>query len=112
MKIAFATAAVFLILAQIALIVAVQINGKQVLMDIYTTLGVELAPYVKFMFRVIAWWWILPLACALLSLWSFQDWSKARAMLVLLTNAACLFVLCWTSYSATMRLGHIHVVPG
>jgi hypothetical protein len=112
MKIAFAIAAVFLILAQMAFIIAMQINGKQALMELYTTLGVELAPYAKSMFRIIAWWWILPFACAVLSFWSFQSWSKTRAVFVLLANAACLFALCWTSYSSTMRLGHIHVVPG
>jgi hypothetical protein len=109
-KILFAAAAVLLILAQAGFIIAMQVSGKSAYMEIYAALGVEPSGYVMFMFHVLAWWWILPLACALLSFWTYRNWSNVRAVLVSFASVACLFALCWTSYLASLWPGH--VVPG
>jgi hypothetical protein len=110
-KILFA-AATLLILAQAGFIIVMQAHGKQAFLEIYAALNAEPITYVNFMFRVIAWWWMLPLACAPLSFWTYRNWSNIRAALVLFVNAACLLALCGTSYLAAMWTGNLHVVSG
>ncbi|MDR3159879.1 MAG: hypothetical protein LBU11_12955 [Zoogloeaceae bacterium] len=123
MKIAFAVAAAFLILAQ-TLFIAVMRGSKtlvyicekfgiepsanirtdirdgatRMFLDAYSAFGVEPSAYAKFMFSIMPWWWILP------SAWAIRRWSGKRAALVLFANAISLCVLIMAPYSTLARM--------
>jgi hypothetical protein len=104
-KILFVIIAVLLVCAQIYFIAFMRGGALQAFLDTYSAFGIEPAAYTRFMFSVAGMWWMLPLACALLSAWTIWRWSGKRAVLVLLADMASLLALVMAPYSTIVRLG-------
>lgn len=125
-KVPFIVVSAFLILAQVCFIVVML--GSETLVDfcagfgldlpdmmrdglmrnflaVYAILRIDLTAYAQFMFDVSAWWWLLPLACALLSAWASWRGSARCTLFVLFANIGVLYALIMVFFSIVDRLG-------